>query len=155
MNGRPKAVTRIGVLATALGAFGLATTPMDVAFYFGPSPDPLVLISSVSLRAWRVFCVVLLGVSWMSGGLGTLMLREWGRRLLLAQAAVAALLVTANNVVDEVLLHTVRDRSGELLAATLPSGHYIGLTIGLLALYAFAGAIFYTLRRPQVRAAFR
>ena len=156
---RPTSVTVLAIIGIILGGLGALCSPFGLIFYFvqvGP-PNPVIEATRAD-PAWFGYTIGSTALGWvisvilLAGSIGSLMLKEWARKAMLAYAWVAIVMTPISFLVNLFWL-------GPKMKAAMVNqpGAALGQAIGMFAPFIaliLPICILYFLTRPHVKAAF-
>jgi len=159
---RPTSVTVIAIIAIVLGALViLCCTPMGILPFVSDAggPNPVVQMTKAKplLFIWTIFQQVvgfLLAVVMVTGGIGSLSLKSWGRLLLMGEAAISILLNVVGMIVSLVVFVPLMRGMGSGPESTgIVAGIGVSFCFVLLTM-AYKAVVLFFMTRPNVKAAF-
>jgi len=170
---RPTSVTVLAIIGIVFGGFGLLCKPFGVIALFIPQPVPNPVVDmQKQMMAWNVANAVVgtaVSVLLLASSIGSLSLKTWARKGMLAYAGLAVALTLIVGVVTVVwMLPKMQEAQRQMIAqqarrgaAPPPQMMNVMQTAGTVgAVAALALALVYPIvlayfyRRPEVKAAF-
>jgi hypothetical protein len=169
---RPTAVTVLAIIGIIFGGFGLLCKPFGVIALFIPQPGPNPMVDmQKQMMAWNVANAAvgtLVSILLLASAIGSLSLKRWARKGMLAYAGLAVVLTLIGGVVTIVWLLPEMQKAQQQMMAQQSRGGAppaqmmnfvqtagtVGAVLGIAAalVYPLVLAYFYT--RPAVMAAF-
>jgi hypothetical protein len=171
---RPTSVTVLAIIGIIFGGLGIFCKPVGVVGLFIPQPagaNPMLDLQK-QMMAWNVANAVvgtLVSVLLLASSIGSLYLKPWARKGMLAYAALAVVLTLVGGVVSVVwVLPKVQEAQRQMMAQQAGRGAAppaqmmnvmqvagtAGAVIGIGLALIFPIAIGYYYTRPAVKAAF-
>jgi hypothetical protein len=171
---RPTSVTVLAIIGIIFGGLGVLCKPLGVVALFIPQPGPNpVLDMQRSMMVWNVANAMvgtLVSVLLLASAIGSLSLKPWARKGMLAYAGLALVLTVVGGVVTMVwIMPKMQEAQRQMLAqqsargAPAPppgmmnvmqtAGNAFGVIAIVLALI-FPLVLMYFYTRPEVKAAF-
>ena len=161
---RPASVTALAIIGIILGGLAVLCSPLGViplVVKFGP-PNPVLdaMRDDVNLFAYTIISTAIgwvLGAVLLSGSIGALVLKEWGRLGMLIYAGVSLPMSVANFVLQFAWVQP--KMKAAMASAGLENqpgamiGQIFGYVIGVLVLI-YLLCVLYFLTRPHVKGAF-
>jgi hypothetical protein len=104
---RPTSVTVLAIIGIILGVFSVICSPIGLIFYFVPIDPPNPLIEATRADpAWFGYTIGSTALGWviglllLIGSIGSLMLKEWARKCMLAYAWIGLVMVPISYAVN-------------------------------------------------------
>ena len=169
---RPTSVTVLAIIGIIFGGIGVLCKPFSLVALFIPQPGPNPMVDmQKQMMAWNVANVVVgtaVSVLLLASSIGSLSLKPWARKGMLAYAAMAVALTLIGGVVTMIwVLPKMQEAQQQMMArqggrgAPPPQMMNVMQTAGTVgAVAALALALVYPIvlayfyRRPEVKAAF-
>jgi hypothetical protein len=171
---RPTSVTVLAIIGIIFGGIGILCKPVGVAAMFIPQPagaNPMLDLQK-QMMAWNVANAVvgtLVSVLLLASSIGSLSLKRWARKGMLAYAGLAVVLTLIGGVVSVVwVLPKAQEAQRQMMAQQASRGAApppqmmnimqaagtAGAVIGIVLALVFPIAIAYFYTRPAIKAAF-
>ncbi|HZN68713.1 MAG TPA: hypothetical protein VFB66_25770 [Tepidisphaeraceae bacterium] len=168
---RPTAVTVFAILGIVFGIMGLlckplALLPLFVSGQLAQGNPGLAAMNDPAMRTMVIASVVVgvpVSILLLAGGIGSLNLKPWARKVMLAYAALAILLCIVNVVTQlvwmvpamaEVQAQQPQQPNMPNVAAFAKAGGYAGAIVEFVLRLIFPILLLYFFTRPNVVAAF-
>ena len=171
---RPTAVTVLAIIGIIFGGLGVLCKPLGVVALFIPQPGPNPMLDMQrSMMVWNVANAVvgtLVSVLLLASSIGSLSLKPWARKGMLAYAGLALVLTVVGGVVTMIwIMPKMQEAQRQMLAQQSARGApapppgmmniiqtagNAGAVIGLVLALIFPLVLMYFYTRPEVKAAF-
>jgi hypothetical protein len=170
---RPTSVTAMAIIGIIFGGLGVLCKPAVLAFSFVPQPanSPAVAMQH-QMMTWNVINTVVgtaISALLLAAAIGSLSLKPWARKGMLAYAAAAVVMNVAGLVVSliwvvpmmqEVQQQMIQQQAGRggppppQMAAIMQAAGKVGAVLGFVFTMIFPVLLGYFYTRPHVVAAF-
>ena len=168
---RPGSVTALAIVGIVFGGLGLLCKPLSVLLLFMPQPQPNPAIEmQKGMMPWNLSSAgvgTLISALLLAASIGSLMLKPWARKGMLAYAALAVVMNVVGLVVTLVwIMPKMKDVQQQMIqqqgGAAAPPGMAnmmqtlgsVGTIVGFVLAMVFPVLIGYFFTRDNVKAAF-